>query len=64
METNIIYNEDCLETLARLPDNSVDLIVTSPPYNKGYYADKKAKVASNVWGSLNGRKIGYDNSVV
>lgn len=37
METNIIYNEDCLETLSRMDDNSIDLIVTSPPYNKGFY---------------------------
>lgn len=33
METNIIYNEDCLETMKRLPDKSIDLILTSPPYN-------------------------------
>jgi site-specific DNA-methyltransferase (adenine-specific)/modification methylase len=33
MEKNLIYNEDCIETLKRLDDNSVNLIVTSPPYN-------------------------------
>lgn len=26
---------DCLEVMARLPDESVDIIVTSPPYNMG-----------------------------
>ena len=41
METDIIYNEDCLETLARMEDNSIDLIVTSPPYNKSFYATSK-----------------------
>ena len=41
METNIIYNEDCLETLSRMEDNSIDLIVTSPPYNKSFYATSK-----------------------
>lgn len=30
---NEIYNEDCWHTLDRMPDNSLDLIVTSPPYN-------------------------------
>ena len=30
---NKIYNEDCLETLSYMDDNSVDLIITSPPYN-------------------------------
>lgn len=27
------YNEDCLETMARMPDNYLDLTVTSPPYD-------------------------------
>ena len=30
---NKIYNEDCLKTLSRIKNNSVDLIITSPPYN-------------------------------
>lgn len=38
METDIIYNEDCLETLKKLPDDCIDLIITSPPYNKGYWS--------------------------
>lgn len=33
IEVNKIYNEDCLETMARMPDGFVDLTVTSPPYN-------------------------------
>jgi len=33
METNIIYNEDCRDTMARMADNSIDLAITSPPYN-------------------------------
>ena len=30
---NRIINGDCLEVLRQLPDNSIDLVVTSPPYN-------------------------------
>ena len=33
LETNKIYNRDCLEGLKELPDNSVDMVLTSPPYN-------------------------------
>ena len=33
MKTNIIYNADCLEIMKTMPDNSVDLVVTSPPYD-------------------------------
>lgn len=41
MEKNKIYNEDCLVTMRRMEDNSVDLIVTSPPYNKSFYNSNK-----------------------
>ena len=40
MKLNIIYNEDCLQRLQRIPDKSIDLIMTSPPYadnRKGAY---------------------------
>ena len=30
---NTIYNEDCLETMSRMDDGLVDLVVTSPPYD-------------------------------
>ncbi|MDR6565471.1 DNA-methyltransferase [Chitinophaga ginsengisegetis] len=35
MELNKIYNEDCLSGMKRIPDNSIDLIVTDPPYFQG-----------------------------
>jgi DNA modification methylase len=28
-----IINEDCFEAIKRLPDNSIDLVITSPPYS-------------------------------
>lgn len=34
LERNKIYCIDVLEGLRLLDDNSVDLIITSPPYNK------------------------------
>lgn len=33
MKLNTIYNEDCLKTLKKMEDASVDLVITSPPYN-------------------------------
>ena len=29
----MLYNDDCLKVLPTIPDNSVDLIITSPPYD-------------------------------
>ena len=28
-----IYNESCLDTMKRIPDNFVNVVITSPPYN-------------------------------
>jgi len=36
---NKIINGDCIEELKKLPENSVDLVVTSPPYNVGINYD-------------------------
>jgi site-specific DNA-methyltransferase (adenine-specific) len=33
MEINKIYNESNIETMKRMPDGFVDLVVTSPPYD-------------------------------
>ena len=35
IELNRIYNEDCLEGMKDIPDDSVDLVLTDPPYNIG-----------------------------
>ena len=33
MKLNKIYQEDCLSTLKKMKDDSVDVVITSPPYN-------------------------------
>ncbi len=33
IELNKIYHENCLDTMKKMDDNSIDLIITSPPYN-------------------------------
>jgi len=35
MQTNKIYQGDCIEVMKTFPENSIDLIVTSPPYGVG-----------------------------
>lgn len=52
----VIYEGDCLDLLASIPDRSIQLVVTSPPYNIGKeyerkldiqeYVDQQAKVIS------------------
>ena len=56
MEINKIYNENCLETMKRMEDCSIDCIITSPPYNKkGLNGNKK--IGNQIWGKFN---IDYD----
>ena len=33
MELNRIYHENCIDTLAKLPDDLIDMTITSPPYD-------------------------------
>lgn len=36
IQLNKIYNEDCLQGMTRIPDSSVDLVVSDPPYLIAY----------------------------
>jgi site-specific DNA-methyltransferase (adenine-specific) len=57
IETGKIINGDCIEVMKTLPDGSVDLIVTSPPYGVGIAYDthdddvefEEYKVFSRTW---------------
>ena len=40
----VVYPGDCLDLLHRIPDESMQLIVTSPPYNIGKEYEKKLKL--------------------
>lgn len=49
---NQIVEGDSLEELRKLPSESVDCVVTSPPYNKGYY-DKHKAHPTDTWAQRN-----------
>ena len=36
LEINKIYNMDCIEGMKQIEDNSIDSIVTDPPYELGF----------------------------
>ena len=44
ISVNEIINDDCIKILDKLSENSIDLVITSPPYDnlrsyKGYNAE-------------------------
>ena len=45
-ERAIVYPGDCLELLKDIPSNSLQLVVTSPPYNIGKEYEKRVKLDS------------------
>jgi len=49
MEINKIYNDDCLDTMAKMPDGSVDLVVTSPPYDNLRTYNGSLEWGEHVW---------------
>lgn len=50
MDLNIVHNEDCLSGLKKLPNNSVDCCITSPPYYslRDYQVDGQVGQESTV----------------
>jgi site-specific DNA-methyltransferase (adenine-specific) len=59
-----LYNGDCMDMLPSLPDKSVDIVVTSPPYNMGLVPGGNGRGmyrpgASNKAGRF---REGYDSS--
>jgi len=48
-----LRREDCFEGMSRLPNRSVDLVVTSPPYNLGIryrrYSDRQDRQSYLQW---------------
>jgi DNA modification methylase len=48
---NQIFNESCLDTMIRMKDNSIDLVVTSPPYDslRTYGNDVDQTWGDSVW---------------
>lgn len=55
-----LLNDDCLRAMSMLEDDSIDLILTDPPYNLGLFMQSRAtnlkKMRSNYFGAA-----GWDN---
>lgn len=49
LKLNKIYRGDCLEVMKRIPDGSVDLTVTSPPYDNLRNYNNSLTWNSEVW---------------
>lgn len=43
LELDVIYNQDCIQGMKSIPDASVDMIVTDPPYGIKYKSNFRVK---------------------
>ena len=59
MDIDTIFNKNCLDGLKALPDKSIDLILTDPPYGK------KADKGTNGFGAAKNRRYagGWDSLI-
>jgi len=64
METNKIIQGDCIEEMKKLPDNSVDAIITDPPYGLEFMGKNwdKFKEGKNIAGGNTGKDTPYARS--
>ena len=60
----ILLNEDCLSAMKSLDDDSVDLILTDPPYNLGLFMKNRAtnlkKMRDNFFGDAGWDDLEFD----
>ena len=49
LETNVVYNEDCLIGMERIPDNSIDMILCDFPYATTKAAHDKLIPYDKLW---------------
>lgn len=59
-----LINGDCLTELRKLNDNSVDTVITSPPYNKGRWRQRDfTKRKADTWTGANIAYAGFDDAM-
>lgn len=63
LEINKVYQESCLETMKRIPDNGVNLIITSPPYNMNLRIRNGKYCSRQIIKELSTKYEGFDDNI-
>tara|TARA_R100001082_G_C4310738_1_gene136626 strand:- start:36 stop:782 length:747 start_codon:yes stop_codon:yes gene_type:complete len=63
IETNTIYNENCLETIKKIPNDFVDIVVTSPPYNMNLRIRKKQYCSRQIVKEFSTKYENFDDNL-
>lgn len=62
-DLNKIYNEDCLETLSRIPNDYIDLVITSPPYNMNLRIRNGEYTSRQIVKEFSSKYDGFDDNL-
>ena len=60
---NKIYNESCLETMKKIPNDSVHAVITSPPYNMNLRIRKGKYCSRQIVKELSTKYDGFDDNL-
>ena len=64
MAETTLYNQDCIAAMQQIDAESIDLIVTDPPYNLGNFMKKRdtnlKKMRDNFFGSAGWDDMEFD----
>lgn len=63
MELNRVFNENCLTTLERFGDNSIDLVITSPPYNMNLRIRNGSYCSRQIVKEFSTKYEGFDDNL-
>ena len=63
-EQYCLYNESCMDAMSKMEDDSVDLVLTDPPYNLGLFMKNRATnlkaMRANFFGAAGWDDLEYD----
>jgi site-specific DNA-methyltransferase (adenine-specific) len=62
-DLNKIYNEDCLETLSKIPDDYIDLVITPPPYNMNLRIRNGEYTSRQIVKEFSSKYHGFDDNL-
>ncbi|MGQ4708569.1 DNA methyltransferase [Capnocytophaga gingivalis] len=63
IDINRIYNENCLDTLKRIPDNFINLVITSPPYNMNLRIRNGKYCSRQIVKEFSTKYEGFDDNI-
>jgi site-specific DNA-methyltransferase (adenine-specific)/modification methylase len=63
MDINVIYNENCLDTLSKISDNTINIVITSPPYNMNLRIRNGKYCSREIVKGISNKYVGFNDNL-